>query len=432
MQILQRLFFFITIVFFLFPPAGRLPAALAQPSIVINKGTNQLAFYEDGFLIDVFPVATGRSAGFTPEGSWSVILKSVYPSWRHPDGGPTIPGGVPENPLGPRWLGLNARGTNGNSYGIHGNNNPYSIGAYASNGCVRMYNEDILWLYERVPEGAPVDIIDTDEDLAGRKKYERALVNGAEVKYPDHLGGIGAGGLTYLPARAVAEAMGYRVTWDGENRTIVLANIDHEAQVYCDRRRVVVDGREFAPEEPPSLVEGLTFFPLYYFDHYLGAEVSPEGEGRAVNIRLPLQPELAGLVKHRLAVSVDGRQVRMPEGLSTLSGEKGVLVPLKAVCAAAGVPVSWDETGRCVIIHLPGKKIMVPVNGTPYTVNGVMAGTPGYVIVRNGAAFVSLDFFTEVLNFTAALDSGARKLEFRTAGLILAPFRSSSPWLPVK
>jgi hypothetical protein len=135
--------------------------AAAACRIVINKGTNQLAFFKDDILLDVFPVATGRQPGYTPEGNWEVVVKLVYPSWRSPAGGPLIPGGVPENPLGPRWLGLNALGTGGSSYGVHGNNNPSSIGTYASSGCIRMYNDDILWLYDRVPLGTEVSIINS-------------------------------------------------------------------------------------------------------------------------------------------------------------------------------------------------------------------------------------------------------------------------------
>ncbi|MDO6851927.1 L,D-transpeptidase [Priestia megaterium] len=54
-----------------------------------------------------------------------------------------IPGGDPRNPLGKRWLGLNANGTYGDTYGIHGNNNESSIGKYVSQGCMRMHNSSV-------------------------------------------------------------------------------------------------------------------------------------------------------------------------------------------------------------------------------------------------------------------------------------------------
>ncbi|WP_368484204.1 L,D-transpeptidase [Priestia aryabhattai] len=69
-----------------------------------------------------------------------------------------IPGGDPRNLLRKRWLGLNANGTYGDTYNIHGNNNESSIGKYVSQGCVRMHNADVEKLYDKVQVGTPVAI----------------------------------------------------------------------------------------------------------------------------------------------------------------------------------------------------------------------------------------------------------------------------------
>ena len=69
-----------------------------------------------------------------------------------------IPGGDPRNPLGSRWLGINANGTRGTTYAIHGNNNPDSIGGYVSSGCVRMHDSEVEWLFNQVPVNTPVII----------------------------------------------------------------------------------------------------------------------------------------------------------------------------------------------------------------------------------------------------------------------------------
>ncbi len=114
--------------------------------IIINKSTNKLAFFENGKLVKTFSVATGRNASYTPEGTFNIVNKiKDRPYYK---GG--IPGGDPRNPLGDRWLGLNARGTYGTTYAIHGNSNPSSIGKYVSSGCVRMYDEDVRWLFSQV------------------------------------------------------------------------------------------------------------------------------------------------------------------------------------------------------------------------------------------------------------------------------------------
>ncbi|RAL26476.1 hypothetical protein DL897_04340 [Thermoflavimicrobium daqui] len=125
-------------------------AQTASYQIEINKQTNQLFLYQDGQVIRTFPVATGRDPSRTPEGTFPIIVKFVKPGWKN------IPGGVPENPLGPRWNGLQVNGDSGRTYGIHGTNNPDSIGNYASNGCVRMYNQDVIELYSLIPIGTPV------------------------------------------------------------------------------------------------------------------------------------------------------------------------------------------------------------------------------------------------------------------------------------
>lgn len=115
--------------------------------IYINKSNNQLTVYIDGKVEKTFPVATGSHPSLTPVGTFQMVNKIPDP-WYIPQ---SIPGGAPNNPLGHFWLGLNVPGTDGSIYGIHGTNNPSSIGKYVSAGCIRMYNEDVRWLYENVP-----------------------------------------------------------------------------------------------------------------------------------------------------------------------------------------------------------------------------------------------------------------------------------------
>lgn len=142
------------VLFFCFFIGQQTSAAKGQ-LIIINKSSNELAFYENNKLKRTFSVATGRSNNLTPEGSFMVVNKIV----NRPYYKDNIPGGDPRNPLGNRWLGLNARGTWGSTYAIHGNNNPSSIGTYASAGCVRMHNDEIKWLFDQVEVNTPVIIV---------------------------------------------------------------------------------------------------------------------------------------------------------------------------------------------------------------------------------------------------------------------------------
>lgn len=122
--------------------------------IIINKSKNELAFFENGKLVRVFSVATGRQASYTPEGTFKIVNKIE----NRPYYSGNVAGGDPNNPLGNRWLGINPRGTNGDTYAIHGNNNPSSIGTYASSGCIRMFDEDVEWLYDHVSVNTTVMI----------------------------------------------------------------------------------------------------------------------------------------------------------------------------------------------------------------------------------------------------------------------------------
>jgi glucan-binding YG repeat protein len=132
--------------------------ASASQLIIINKKTNTLAFYDGGALVKTFKVATGRNSTYTPEGTFKIVNKiKNRPYYTN-----NIPGGDPRNPLGDRWMGLDARGTYGTTYAIHGNSNENSIGKYASSGCVRMHNQEVRWLFDQVQVNTTVIITSSD------------------------------------------------------------------------------------------------------------------------------------------------------------------------------------------------------------------------------------------------------------------------------
>lgn len=149
--------------------------------IIVNKKKNQLALYQEGRQVNIFNVATGASFGSTPEGVFKVSVK-----WECPDYYKTKIGGCVEgNPLGPRWIGLDVPGTYGYTYGIHGNNSSWSIGSYASAGCVRMYNWQVLQLFDLVKVGTPVVIINSNDSF-----NVLASNHGYEIKWPEKKSGV--------------------------------------------------------------------------------------------------------------------------------------------------------------------------------------------------------------------------------------------------
>ena len=126
--------------------------------VVIYRGSNELHLYNGERPWRTIPVATGQAIYPTPTGSWHVVDKQRDPWWRPPDspwaeGLKPIPPG-PGNPLGTRWMGLDSPGV-----GIHGTNNPASIGYSASHGCVRMQVRDSEWLFEHVDSGTTVFVL---------------------------------------------------------------------------------------------------------------------------------------------------------------------------------------------------------------------------------------------------------------------------------
>lgn len=153
-----------------------LTTAVAAPrnEIRLNIPNLTLRYYENGKLLRVYPVAAGRSSSRTPLGNYSVTNKAKNPTWFPPNSRPPVPPG-PRNPLGRRWIGFKP------SYGIHGNNNPNSIGSFVSMGCVRLYNFHVEELYDKINIGLPVKV--TYETIrVGRKSKPYIVV------YPDIYG----------------------------------------------------------------------------------------------------------------------------------------------------------------------------------------------------------------------------------------------------
>lgn len=151
-------------------PLGENPS-LNAPFIIVNKQSNQLAFVNEGKVQEVYPVATGATEELTPNGIHTIIVKAMNPYYRKKD----IPGGAPNNPLGSRWIGFDAKDTDGRIYGIHGTNQPESIGQNISAGCIRMLNENIEKLYEQVPIGTKVWILRSDEDFESLAREAGAI-----------------------------------------------------------------------------------------------------------------------------------------------------------------------------------------------------------------------------------------------------------------
>jgi len=150
-------------------PAVELPVRTVRPkvtnqkvgkAIIVNLSSNRITLLDAFKSVRTYRVATAMRGYLTPPGSWHVIGKVMNPTWHNPapdtwgKGEPLVIPPAPNNPLGTRALYLDAPGIR-----IHGTPADYSIGTYASHGCIRMHIRESEALYPLVPVGTPVFII---------------------------------------------------------------------------------------------------------------------------------------------------------------------------------------------------------------------------------------------------------------------------------
>jgi len=126
-------------------------------TIIIETGERRLYLVLDGGKAMRYGIGVGRE-GFTWAGTNRITRKAEWPGWtpppamrkRVPDLPAYMPGG-PDNPLGARALYIGST-----LYRVHGTSEPWTIGQAVSSGCIRMTNDDVIDLYERVQVGARI------------------------------------------------------------------------------------------------------------------------------------------------------------------------------------------------------------------------------------------------------------------------------------
>jgi len=130
-----------------------------QPSrrIVVSFADRKLALLEGDRVMKVYDIAVGKPTTPSPTGEYKIVSHVANPTWYGPH---KVVGPGPQNPVGTRWMGLNAKG-----YGIHGTNAPRSIGKAESHGCIRMRNRDVEELFRMVDVGVAVELDDERPEI---------------------------------------------------------------------------------------------------------------------------------------------------------------------------------------------------------------------------------------------------------------------------
>lgn len=121
-------------------------------SCFVDKSQNTLLLKSGDEVIKTYVVATGINNS-TPIGTFHIVNKIINPTWYK--NGQAIAPNSPQNILGTRWIGFDLE-----SYGIHGTTDTTSLGKQATQGCVRMRNEDVEELYIFLPSGSEVTVVD--------------------------------------------------------------------------------------------------------------------------------------------------------------------------------------------------------------------------------------------------------------------------------
>lgn len=150
-------------------PGYYLVPNVPRRGIVINLAQQRLYYFPPGGnTVETFPIGVGVEGWVTPLGATKIVEKEDHPTWHPPpsiraedaDLPSVVPPG-PDNPLGDYAFRLTWP-----AYLIHGTNKPYGIGRNVSHGCVHLYPEDMAHLFQEIPVGTPVRVIDREVEAA--------------------------------------------------------------------------------------------------------------------------------------------------------------------------------------------------------------------------------------------------------------------------
>lgn len=123
--------------------------------LVVKLSQRRVEVYDQKKLLISYPIAVGQAEWPTPTGEFKVFEKITDPVWQHPITGEEVGPGI-DNPLGSRWIGFWT--DDRHRIGFHGTNKDDLIGQAVSHGCVRMRDQDIRSLFDKVEVGTTVTV----------------------------------------------------------------------------------------------------------------------------------------------------------------------------------------------------------------------------------------------------------------------------------
>jgi lipoprotein-anchoring transpeptidase ErfK/SrfK len=129
---------------------ARADAPSVARRVVVSIPDRMLALIDGEQVVSIYPIAVGAPVSPSPVGTFSVVTRVTNPTYYRP--GKVIGPGA-NNPIGTRWIGLSVKG-----FGIHGTDDPRSIGFAKSHGCIRLRNQDVEQLFEQLRAGDVVEL----------------------------------------------------------------------------------------------------------------------------------------------------------------------------------------------------------------------------------------------------------------------------------
>lgn len=175
-------------------PAMHILPDAPHKGVVINLPEMRLFVYSEAGKVTTVPIGIGREGLSTPVGETKIMRKVVGPIW-HPTArmkkdDPTLPDSVPPGPENP--MGTHALYLGWNEYAIHGTDKPYGIGRRVSSGCIRLYPEDIIRVYNMVPVDSSVQVVNqpVKAALIDGTVYVEAHTSVEQATRMENLGGL--------------------------------------------------------------------------------------------------------------------------------------------------------------------------------------------------------------------------------------------------
>ncbi|QKS70517.1 L,D-transpeptidase family protein [Paenalkalicoccus suaedae] len=383
-------------------------SASSDQLIIINKSNNQLAFFDNGEIVRTFSVGTGRTSTLTPEGVFPIVNKIKNRPY-YTDG---IAGGDPRNPLGDRWLGLNARGTYGTTYAIHGNNNASSIGGYVSAGCVRMHNQEVRWLYDRVKVGTNVVILRSSKSftqIAQDYGYQmrppiKVIVDGKQLSLSADP--IEQSGRVLVPMRNIFDSLGATVRWNQSAQTITATHRGKEIKLTVGSKRATVDGRAVTLDVAPTVQRGVTFVPTRFVAESLNVGLGWSNATRTVTLTNPVAkpPAPAVPAKTNIEVHVNGsRVVSKSDGIAFV--QSGVTyVPMRNIFEWLDATVAYDGATSTATAYKGSTEFSVTAGTKSATLNGQPYAISHTPFISKGTLHVPVRAVTNVLGGSLSWD----------------------------